>query len=273
MAHHRPNPLPSQRRKPSRSLQRKNNIGKIHGGAQPPARARRPCRELGEHSPASAMRISKIESQKKHPHRKSVFADDQFLIGLDNETLARSGLRVGDMIDPSTIIALQNAEDRLAAKHAALRFLSHRPRTVREIRDKLREREFADAAISATIEDLTAAGLLNDAEFARMYVRDAVTLRSTGKLLLKRKMLLLGLDRETTETAIEEAFKDIRQDQVALLAARKFMKKARESRKGEEARALRNRLVQFLGRRGFGWDVIPTVVRNIFDEQISENEG
>lgn len=219
------------------------------------------------------MRITRIESQKKHPHRKSVFADDQFLIGLDNDTLARSGLRVGDVIGPATLTALQEAEDRLGAKHAALRFLSHRPRTVREVRDKLREKEFSDAVIGPTIGELTAAGLLNDTEFARMYVRDAITLRAMGKLLLKRKMLLLGLDKETTETAIEEAFKDTKQDEVALLVARKFMRKTREKRKGEEARASRNRLVQFLGRRGFSWDVIASVVRDIFDEEISENEG
>ena len=86
------------------------------------------------------MKITSIESQKNRPERRAIFADGQFLIGVGAETLIRSGLRTGDEITPQTLSLLQRMEETLGAKTAALHFLTIRPRSEREVRDKLREK-------------------------------------------------------------------------------------------------------------------------------------
>ena len=216
------------------------------------------------------MRITSIETQKRNPKRKNLFADGQFILGISDETLIRFGIRTGDEIGPEKLKALQQTEDLLGAKRAALRFLATRPRTEREVRDKLREKEFSDEEISAAIKDLKQTGLLNDADFARMFVHDAIARRPTGKLLLKQKMTLLGLDKATIEESLQNSGEENDQQSLALEAARKFIKKGQPPRGKREMLKARNRVANFLGRRGFTWDVIHPVLKSVFQDQGKE---
>ncbi len=213
------------------------------------------------------MRITRIESQKKNPRRKNIYADGEFMIGVSDETLLRAGLRTGDEIDEGRIRALARDEEISGVRKAALRFLSHRPRTAREIRDKLRSEEFGDADIEQTINSLKQSGLVNDADFARMYISDALSAKATGKNLLRRKLLLLGVEKEIVDQALRNAFATVDQEAEALEAGRQFLKKSLATHKPAQPHRIRQRLANFLARRGFSWDTIETVTKTLIMEQ------
>ncbi len=213
------------------------------------------------------MRITKIEPQKKNPARKNIYADGEYVVGVSDETLLRAALRTGDEITVERLKGLVREEETSSAKRAALRFLAHRPRTCKEVRDKLREKEFGDDDINATLENLQRAGLVNDPEFARMYIRDALATRASGRALLKRKLLLLGIDKVTVDEALQEAFAGVDEHASALEAGRKFLRKSVAAHDAKEMAKLRNRLAGFLGRRGFQWNTIEPVVKQLLKEQ------
>jgi len=218
------------------------------------------------------VRITRIASDRSHRGSKSIYADGEYLTSISAEMLIRSGLRVGDDISEDTLQAIQHSETVLSAKTTALRFLSYRPRTEREVRDKLREKEFPENEITAAIADLKKSGLLNDAEFARMYIQNVLAARPVGKTVLRQKMLLLGLDRTTAEAALEGTFKDLNQEEVAMEAAVKFVSRVRNMRTTVDRRKLRGRVTSFLARRGFPWDVVNTVVRRLLTaDQLKED--
>jgi regulatory protein len=212
------------------------------------------------------MRITKIESPASRPGRKNIFADDRLLASISEETLLRTGLSTGDELSESALQELIREEETSSARRVAIQYLARRPRTSKEIRDKLRTNQFTDADINTTIESLERAGLVNDAGFAGMYIRDALSARAMGKLLLKRKLLLLGIEKETVEHALDEAFADVDEKAAALKAGRTFMKKSAAIRKAARPDQLRNRLASFLGRRGYTWDVVGPVVRELMGE-------
>ncbi len=209
------------------------------------------------------MRSTMIEQQKRRPGRKNVYADGEFIAGVSDETLLRLALRTGDEIGPDVLKTLQRTEELFQAKAVALRFLSSRPRTEREIRDKLREREFPDEDIRRTIEELRSGGLINDRQFAEMYIRDALALKPVGTMVLRRKLLLLGVERTVVDNALAEAFADVDMHQLVLRVAQQFLKRASTSRKQEDPRKLKARLTSFLLRRGYTWDVAGPVVRSL----------
>jgi regulatory protein len=209
------------------------------------------------------VRITKIENQKKRPGRKNIYVDGAFLAGVSTETLIRLALRTGDEIGPDQITILQKTEELHGARSTALRFLSTRPRTEREVRNKLREKEFGVEEITRTIDDLRRSGLLDDDAFASMYIRDTLALRPAGRLLLARKLALLGVPKPIAEKAIEEAFSKSDQAETARGLAEQFVAKARSVRHEESPDRLRNRLAAYLGRRGFPWDVIQPVIRSV----------
>jgi len=213
------------------------------------------------------MRITKIEPQKNNPTRRNIYADGEFVAGVSDETLLRAALRAGDEITAERLKTLIQEEEISSAKQVALRFLAHRARTKREIRDKLREKEFSETHIEQTIENLERAGLLNDTEFARMYVRDALSAKPVGKNLLKQKLLLFGIEKTTVDEVLQETFADVNDEQLATEAGRKFLKKSLATRKASDKAQLRSRLAGFLSRRGFGWATIEPVMKTLIKEQ------
>jgi regulatory protein len=211
------------------------------------------------------MRITGIEPQKRNPQRRNIYADGEYVAGLSLETLVRAGLRTGDDIDQAQLTALVNSEERFAAKQAALRLLARRPRTVKEIRDRLRAKEYPQPHIAAAVEELTRAGMLDDAAFARTLVRDAVSARPTGKLALRRKLLLLGVEKSIVEEALLETFESVDELASAEEAAQRFLKRSNAIRKAGPLQQ-RQRLAGFLTRRGFDWSVIGPVVNKFTQE-------
>jgi regulatory protein len=217
------------------------------------------------------MKITRIESQKKRPGRKSLFADGAFLIGVSTDTLLSFGLRTGDEITPETVRKLEWAEELLAARTASLRYLAVRPRTVREIRDALREKEFSDTVASETIASLKEAHLLDDAQFARSFIRNMLALKPAGRILMKRKLLLLGIERRVADEALDEVLTGLPQDAEADRAAAAFL--ARKSGRGTPDARLKAQLTSYLARRGYAWDIVRGAVkRALKDDRLEEED-
>jgi regulatory protein len=217
------------------------------------------------------MKITAIAAQKKERGRRNLLVDGEFAVALSVETLLRAGLRVGDTVTPETVERLRQEDLRREAKNTALRLLGRRPRTVKEIRDRLAKKGI-DAAIAAgVLEELTAAGLLDDRTVARMVVRDMLTHRPSGGGAMRQKLARLGVPKETAAGAIGELAGSGAQREAALAAARKYMQRKPIPRRAEDRKKLRARLSSFLLRRGFSWDDARPAVAALFNED--ETEG
>jgi regulatory protein len=209
------------------------------------------------------VRITRIERQKKRPDRVNIYADGEFLTGVSKETLLRAALRVGDEISDTLVKTLQDEESLFAAKNSAFRLLSVRPRAERELRDRLREKEFSEAHIGRVVDDLKRAELVNDAAFARTYIRNALTVRPVGEARIRQKLLLLGVDRATLDDAIRETLGDVDMVAVAREIARKFLRRTRSTGKVSDPRKTRQRLTAHLSRRGYSWNTIGAVLTSL----------
>jgi len=204
------------------------------------------------------VRITRIEPQQRKPGRRNIYADGEFLVGLSVETVLRHGLRTGDELSPEAVRTIVASEEFAGAKKAAMRLLAVRPRTEREIRDRLRLKEFPDTVIARVVDELRQSRLLDDEEFARMFVRDALVLRPAGRIPLRRKLLLLGVAKELVDRVLDETFAGVDQADAALGLAHAYIKKCP---KGLEPVTLRSRLGSYLARRGYPWDIVQQVLR------------
>jgi regulatory protein len=219
------------------------------------------------------VRITKIEVQKRRPDRRNIYADGEFLIGLHVETLLRSGLRIGDVIAQEQLATLHTHENLLAARTAALQYLSVRPRSEREIRDKLRDKEFAAPEIDQVVTALTRAGLINDHEFARTYIRNSMAVRPVGELQLRRKLLLLGVARPIIDEAIQEIGGQVDLNESATTLARQFLDRKRRSAQSGDPRKTKQQLIGFLSRRGYSWPVISSAIKSLMSLRTDEESS
>lgn len=209
------------------------------------------------------MRITRIETQQKRRDRVNVYADGEFAVGISKETLLRAALRVGDELTPERLSALQSEEGLFQTRAAAMRLLARRPRAERELRDRLREKEYADADITRVLSDLRAAGLVNDAEFARTYIRNTLTLRPLGEIQLRQKLLIFGIERATVDDAIREELGAVDVDDIALAVTRKYLARSAGRGSADDPRKRRQLAAAMLARRGYAWTVITRVMKKL----------
>lgn len=203
-------------------------------------------------------KITSLQVQAKRKDRFSVFLDGEFAFGIHQDVLIKSGIAKGDELSSEQIEEILRLEERRAAKEKAMRLLAVRPRSTKEIVDRLRQAKFSQAVIDWVIPELERVGLLNDFEFAKMFARSRMITRPVGEFLLRRELKQKGLSEEQIEAGVEEAYAETSEVQVAGTLAAKRKKRYLEL---EEMKA-KKRLSDFLIRRGFNWEIVKDIIGN-----------
>jgi regulatory protein len=141
----------------------------------------------------------------------------------------------------------------------ALDMLEARARATTELRRLLIKKGEPEADVDAAIERLIAAGLLDDANFARMYTRSKALGAGMSRRRLQQELTKRGVTKELSAVAIDEVFVDEAVDEMAMIE-RVARKKLRTLSKVDPATRKR-RLYAFLARRGYDADDIARVMR------------
>jgi regulatory protein len=205
------------------------------------------------------MKITALSPQKHDPDRVSVFVDGEFRMGLSAEIALAAGLRMGQPVDEAGLLELERRDRFWQAREAALRLLAVRPRSAAELLRRLRMKGYEPEVGEEVIARLRELGMIDDAAFAGLVVRDRVRLRPQGARRLANELRARGVDADTARAAIRETMEGEQTDEREL--ARRAAEKWRP-RPGEEPARARRRLHGFLARRGFDGDVI----REVLDE-------
>src|SRR6266540_3535544 len=137
-------------------------------------------------SPTSG-RITAITPQERTSGRVNVFLDGVFAFGMSDELALTERLEVDLELDEGRVAALRAADEVGKATDAALRLLARRPRSQREIRDRLRQKGFPLETIEAAIGKLEGWRYVDDAEFARYWVDNREANRPRGRRLLEQE--------------------------------------------------------------------------------------
>ena len=207
-------------------------------------------------------KITAISVQKKTPNRVNIYLDGEFAFGVARITAA--WLKTGDELSDERIAKLLADDARERAYQQAMLFLSYRARSEKEIRQNLNKHEFPEDAIEITIERLRDARLVNDNEFAQVWVENRSTYRPLSRRALAMELRQKGLDDETVRSAVSGVNEEI----LAYEAAQKRLGRL----KGLEWNDFRKKLSEFLARRGFPYSVIAPIVTRAWSETRPDGE-
>ena len=199
------------------------------------------------------MKITALQPQRRSSKRVSVFVDGEFLFGVSVDAVAAAGLRVGAEVVQADIDRIAREEQRHEALNYAFLLLSYKARTTVELDRRLVRKGFSPDIIKPTIERLAELKMVDDADFARRFAEDRVSIGHRGKRRVYSELLKRGLERRQIDAAIGNA-----PDETA--GAREVAAKFRRQNSRLAPEVLRRRLYGFLARRGFGPDTIRQVI-------------
>lgn len=149
----------------------------------------------------------------------------------------------------------------------AVRLLAERARSELELTRKLATRCDDEARVAALIERLRGWGYLDDADLARRWVESRGKTR--GRRALAFELRRKGVDAGEVLAA--------RSDDDETAAARTAAIRRVGARPADTSREAQARLAAFLQRRGFGWDAIRPVLKELYtadpDDLPAEDEG
>jgi len=200
--------------------------------------------------------ITALETQKRNKKRVNVYLDDEYAFSLTFDEAVK--LYKGQYLSEADVAALRDDDEVVRAADSAARFLAVRPRSEAEVRRNLRGKGIADPVIEAAMEKLRALGYLDDEAFAKFWAQDRSTFKPISPKALRYELREKGVE----EAIIAEVLETLDADDAAYRAAQSQMRKLR----GLDKRAFRDKLGDFLGRRGFAYADARRAIGQLIEE-------
>jgi regulatory protein len=206
--------------------------------------------------------VTAVETQRSPGRKVKVHLDTGSALNLSLAVVVEAGIHQGQRLSKQEITRLKDSDRLDRALECALRIIALRPRSEREIGDRLARRGFGAATTQRVVATLRKRDLADDAAFARFWLETRERFRPRARRLMELELKQKGVDADT----ITEALAGVDDEQGAYRAAEKRIR----SLSGLAYTDFRRRLGSFLQRRGFSYAVVVRTVDRVWHEQGNE---
>jgi len=195
--------------------------------------------------------------------RVNVFLDDRFAFSLEAEVAVKQGLGVEQELSGGDIEALTKADLFHRCLNAALQYLSYRPRSEAELRQRLHRRGFDGDNVETALAKLRERGLVDDLAFAQFWKDNRQSFSPRSQWLTRLELRQKGVADDIIDQVVAEVDDGDSAYRAAVSRARSLAL--------SDYHSFRRRLGEYLKRRGFGYGVISHTVERVWQEQGSRS--
>jgi len=200
----------------------------------------------------TAIRIGKVRGK-----RVNVFLDNKLAFSLEAEVAIREGLLVEQELSAGQIETLVRSDRFHRCFNAAAHYLSYRPRSEFELRERLHRRGFNDS-IEEVIAKLKEQGLVDDVAFAQFWKDNRESFSPRSRWLTQLELRRKGVADEIIDEVVDKIDDNNNAYRAALSKARSLPL--------SDYQGFRHRLGEYLRRRGFNYRVIDHIVEQLWHE-------
>lgn len=221
------------------------------------------------------MKITSISIQAKNPNRVNVFIDGKYYLSLDIFQVSELGLKQGQEISESELAVVEEASAFGKLYTRTLEYLFIRPHSAKEIRDylwrktqnskyktfrnEIKERVGVSRELTEKVYNrLVEKGYIDDRKFAAFWVEHRNQQKGSSSRKLITELRSKGITQEIITTALS---KSERADETEI---DKIIAKKAGKYKDEK------KLIVYLARQGFSYDLIRSKLKIEFQDQPHE---
>ena len=206
--------------------------------------------------------VKAVKACRNNSNCRIYTEDGEFFI-CSMDLVLEYGLSKGQVLDEEVLGKIENKERIFTLKRAAFSYASYKPRTEKQIIEKLTVKKFDEDEIFLALDFLKDFKLLDDEKFAAAFVKDYIKLKPAGKSKVLAELRRKGVSQNMAESAVNEHYPEENSFNLARLAAEKKLRAV--SYKPIEKR--KNALTSYLQRQGFSWDIIKQIIADNFDKK------
>lgn len=232
--------------------------------------------------------ITNLKQGAKNPNRVNVFVDGKYSFSLDVAQVVDFGVKIGRVLSETELEEMKRASEFGKVYQRALEWVLVRPRSVGELRDYLKRREMRDEAeerkrewqkereiadlivkgeganarrvskresrcgasqkcdyTDLVVERLCERGYVDDRKFAAWYVENRFVKKGVSQKRLRMELIKKGVGQDVIEEVLGGRNDE---EEIRKMAARKRAKYTQE------------KLIAYLCRQGFSYDLVRQVV-------------
>jgi len=204
-------------------------------------------------------KVTGIIRKKGREKQVQIFLDGKYACTLLAELILKEGIKTGQELSVSQLETLSGKDRRQRCLNTAVRYIGYRPRSAAEIKQRLHRHGYDTESVEMALSTLKKQGLADDAAFARFWIDNRESFSPRSRRLAALELSRKGLSNDIIEQVIGE----INESESAYRAA---LGKARRLSSADYI-DFRRRLGGYLGRRGFGYDVIKETVDRVWRER------
>lgn len=177
----------------------------------------------------------------------------------------RKGQRQAPTTDQSAGITPEPDPHELA-RSIVLRQLSMAPRSRRQLLTKLLERGVPEEVATAILDRYEEVQLIDDAEFAQMWVRSRAQTRSLARSAIRRELADKGITGELADEALSQRTDEDERAAAEDLVRRKVRPLADPTDRAARDKQVR-RLVAMLARKGYAPSLAFSIVKDVLGQE------
>ena len=198
--------------------------------------------------------VTSIKPQR-NKRRVNIYLDNKFGFGLDLENFVKLGLKVEQELSEEKVAEIVKKGEFQKTLDKLLKFATLRPRSEKEIKDWFKRKKVHESLHKELFNRLKRLELLDDAQFARWWVGQRSQFKPRGKRALESELRIKRIKKEVIAAVLSEFKIDEVKIAKTLLAKKAHKWQHLPSRDG------RQKMAQFLARKGFNWEIIEKVLK------------
>ena len=204
------------------------------------------------------MQVVNINYSKSKEVFEVVFEDETKLL-LNYNIFEKYKVSVDMDFSEDEILEMKYFSDIERAKSRAINYISGKLKTKYEVRLKLKENGFAEDVIDKVLDILEKEEYLNDKVYCEIFIEDKKKLNGYGKNKIKSLLIQKGISKNIFEDFLDEFEYDEEFDNALKMGIKKLELLSNE----EDNFKKKQKIINYLTYRGFGFDVINDVLKEI----------
>ena len=204
------------------------------------------------------MQVTNINYSKSKEVFEVIFEDETKLL-LNYNIFEKYKVSVDMDFSEEEILEMKYFSDIERAKTRAINYISGKLKTKCEVRLKLKENGFTEDIIDEVLDILEKEEYLNDKVYCEIFIEDKKKLNGYGKNKIKSLLIQKGISKNIFEDFLDEFEYDDEFDNALKMGIKKLELLSNE----EDNFKKKQKIINYLTYRGFGFDVINDVLKEI----------